>query len=410
MPKKISNGLQIAKDYAKSKGGECLSNEYINARTKLEWKCSNPEHKSWFATLRIFYDNNWCYHCYNESKTQPFKKINGLQIAKEHAKSKGGECLSTKYTTSNHKLEWKCHNPEHKSWLATFSKVVTANRWCPRCSGKFDKNEMLQIAKDYAILRGGFCLSQEYFNNEKLLKWECANHHIWESSFRNVVPKKHWCPECGRYNNIQETRVRSFLNYLLNANFVKIKLPWNFNPINKNLLELDGYSDELKIAFEFQGEHHFRLAYGRDEDSLQYIKELDKQKIINCEKNNVKLLIIPILPEKDRSDFNVFKNQILDILSFNKLLPIDNYDENYLYEIFHNVKVNNFQVSFLKKAHEYAKSKNGNCLSDVYLTARTKMKWVCKNNHIWEGSYDSVVNGNTWCKICNSLKRKEQKK
>lgn len=36
-----------AVNYAKSKDGECLSTEYITAKTKMKWKCSNDKHPIW---------------------------------------------------------------------------------------------------------------------------------------------------------------------------------------------------------------------------------------------------------------------------------------------------------------------------------------------------------------------------
>jgi len=39
---------------AKSKGGECLSTEYINAHRKLLWKCKNK--------------NGWCPQCKKNEK------------------------------------------------------------------------------------------------------------------------------------------------------------------------------------------------------------------------------------------------------------------------------------------------------------------------------------------------------
>lgn len=55
--------LQRAKEYAISKGGNCLSNEYINSKAKLEWKCNNGNHPAWYATTKIIHNNSWCKLC-----------------------------------------------------------------------------------------------------------------------------------------------------------------------------------------------------------------------------------------------------------------------------------------------------------------------------------------------------------
>lgn len=46
-----------AQEYAKSKNGYFLSKKYINTRTKMEWKCNNKEHSSWFSAYNSIVDN-----------------------------------------------------------------------------------------------------------------------------------------------------------------------------------------------------------------------------------------------------------------------------------------------------------------------------------------------------------------
>ncbi len=124
------NGLERAKNYASSRGGKCLSNEYINAKTALIWKCSNPEHKEWKAPFdSVLSNKTWCPACAKKNILQ-----RGLNDAKEHARIMGGECLSEKYNFSNEKLLWKCANPNHEPWLAIKNRVVSSNSWCPKCA------------------------------------------------------------------------------------------------------------------------------------------------------------------------------------------------------------------------------------------------------------------------------------
>ena len=56
-----------------------------------------------------------------------------------------------------------------------------------------------------------------------------------------------------------------------------------------------------------------------------------------------------------------------------------------------------------------AETREGKCLSTEYINNRTKLKWVCKNGHIWEASPDSI-NGyrrshGSWCPICANRKK-----
>jgi len=47
--------------FAKRKGGKCLSEEYINAKTKLEWECRKGHR--WFATPDNVTRGTWCPIC-----------------------------------------------------------------------------------------------------------------------------------------------------------------------------------------------------------------------------------------------------------------------------------------------------------------------------------------------------------
>lgn len=125
-----SKQLQRAKDHANAKCGECLSTEYRNCETKLDWKCANPEHQNWLSSFdKVVNSGRWCPQCARE-RTPHNKHINGLEIAKAHAKSKGGECLSTDYVNADGKLVWKCANPGHEPWEATYTNVVNSKCWC----------------------------------------------------------------------------------------------------------------------------------------------------------------------------------------------------------------------------------------------------------------------------------------
>ncbi len=120
---------------------------------------------------------------------------NKLLKAKEHAKSKDGECLSMKYFFAREKLEWKCKNNNHNSWFSTYDSVVNHGSWCPECAGFYLKEEGLVRAKKIAEEKNGYCLSTEYINAKSKLKWECEKKHIWESRIDHVK-NGHWCPFC----------------------------------------------------------------------------------------------------------------------------------------------------------------------------------------------------------------------
>lgn len=62
-----NNKLTIEEMYklANKKGGKCLSEKYINSKSKLLWECSNGHR--WYATpFSIKVRNSWCPSCYTK--------------------------------------------------------------------------------------------------------------------------------------------------------------------------------------------------------------------------------------------------------------------------------------------------------------------------------------------------------
>jgi len=53
---------------------------------------------------------------------------------------------------------------------------------------------------------------------------------------------------------------------------------------------------------------------------------------------------------------------------------------------------------------EFAKalaiSKNGECLSDTYVNAKSHLEWRCAEGHTWSASYDNISRGK-WCPYCS---------
>ncbi|CAG8721676.1 4129_t:CDS:2, partial [Acaulospora morrowiae] len=110
---------------------------------------------------REFYavkSGSWCLQCSWDGQ-----KV-GLQVAKEIAFSKGGECLSE-----------------------------VMGRWCKICSKEKRKNinpkyelSNLLIAIKIAHTHGDKCLSSSYDDNALPLIWECSKGHRWTTSLANV--------------------------------------------------------------------------------------------------------------------------------------------------------------------------------------------------------------------------------
>ncbi len=53
----------------------------------------------------------------------------------------------------------------------------------------------IEMMQEFAISRGGRCLSKSYKNGSTLMKWQCKMGHVWENKYYNMK-KGSWCPIC----------------------------------------------------------------------------------------------------------------------------------------------------------------------------------------------------------------------
>ena len=97
MSKKLT--IEEMQEIAKSRGGKCLSKEYVNNYNKLKWQCAKGH--IWEAVPYNVKRGCWCLICSGNMKLT-------IEDMHEIAKSRGGKCLSKEYFNNSIKLKWQC--------------------------------------------------------------------------------------------------------------------------------------------------------------------------------------------------------------------------------------------------------------------------------------------------------------
>lgn len=373
---------------ASERGGKCLSIAFNGWHTHLTWECSKSH--QWNATPYNVKKGTWCPFCAGVVKPT-------IEEIKLFAKQKDGFCLSDNYKSAHQKLFWKC-NKSHV-WQATLHDIKQGT-WCPKCAfkerGLNHRKYTLEDVHAHAKKLGGKCLSIIYSTTRGKLKWECKYGHTWEMTFTDVLSKQ-WCPYCSR--NISEVFCRICFEKLFDAPFNK-KRPLCLVNKDGNRMELDGFNDKLKLAFEYQGEQHFtadHLFHNNADDFNKRLRD-DKHKLKLCEDNSVILIIVP---------FSVSQQD----------LPVYIYDECKKYNIIPKNKPDNIEVSsqylFINRQYEEVKkiieNKKGKLLSNIYPGAIRKIEIECKNGHKWSTRFSHIKSGH-WCSKCmgNSISTIEE--
>ena len=180
--------IEDAQQLAKIKNGLCLSVDYINNRSKMQWKCEKGH--TWFANVAHIKEGGWCPDC------ERIRRSNDIQDCYNLAKLMEGEFVSKEYTNSRALYLWKCKSGH------IFAKRMTGvqkGRWCRICKENAPKT--IEDCYHLANKNGGKFLSKKYINSYTKYKWSCKNNHIFESTFGNIRAN-HWCPYCNSSKRI----------------------------------------------------------------------------------------------------------------------------------------------------------------------------------------------------------------
>ena len=146
--KPIESTMRIEKlrELAKTRGGDCLSTIYLGGKTKLEWECK--EGHTWQAVPYSISMGTWCPVCANvqrivkQTLSSLLSPDDWLEVLRRHARTKGGELLSSIYTNGRTRLRWRCKF--NHEWLAMPTKVRQGT-WCPYCARKQTRVELAEV-------------------------------------------------------------------------------------------------------------------------------------------------------------------------------------------------------------------------------------------------------------------------
>lgn len=89
-----------------------------------------------------------------------------------------------------------------------------------------------------------------------------------------------------------EALTRSMFEELLRSKFPKKRPTWLRTKNSKANMELDGYCEALKLAFEYNGEHHYMNIF-ENQLPFQRIQDNDRRKSEICKDNGVDLISVP---------------------------------------------------------------------------------------------------------------------
>ncbi len=368
--------LDDIKKLATAKDGQCLSKTYKNTSDKIKLQCKNNH--IWTTNAQKLILGNWCKICASNNGRVTVKGVNDKLKFNDNIK-----CLDVIHRNKITKIELMCSNKH--IWISDLS-AARNNGGCPTCSKR--KKYTIEDMQCLASKNEGKCLSKKYVNNFTHLQWQCANNHKWYSAPRNII-KGSWCPTCSCLYGVNEEKCRFIFGSLLNLDFPKD------NQVVKPL-ELDGYNSHLKLAFEYNGELHYRFVPGLHKTIDKFLnqKKRDKHKKFLCKHKHIKLVVIPYTrAQSDKGLISFIYHKVTVLFPGMSLSKVNMQNFNYI-------------PSTLKLLNKIAMLRGGKCLSDVYMNNKSPLIWKCQNGHIWKTSASTIKRG-CWCPACAINKKKK---
>lgn len=260
---------------------------YKNTSTPVEVICKNghlfkPNMNSLLKCLKA--GRTGCKECCGKKKYT-------IEKVRKMVERKGFSLISEEYVGNTQLLEMRCKN---KHLFKTRIYDLNAGIGCSECY--FDKTRFTYGLVKKKIEEKGFeLLSKKYRNADGRLTIKCDKGHVNITSWHSFNSKKAYNNGCFRcLKHKSEDLCRKIFEKETGKIFVKIRPTWLRNPETGSLLELDGHCEELKLAFEYDGEQHFKPIdfFGGEESFISRVKrDLVKNEL--CEKHGIMLIRIP---------------------------------------------------------------------------------------------------------------------
>lgn len=269
--------IDVVRQYFTKKRYSLLSSKYISHSSKLIYMC--PERHINSMTLSNFRMGSRCPDCYGR------KKLTIEQVRQAFAQQ-GYALLSQHYINAHTSLDYVC--PEGHTNTITWANFRLGNR-CSMCTSSKRKKKLEDITK--AFSRNGYkLLTQKYVDCKTKLKYICPEGHKGQIRW-NDFQQGHRCFQCREWKG--EKELGEILEQLYPG---KVEPQDSLEFLGRQTVD---YSvRQYHLAFEYDGEHHFRpVVYNngdaeRSKERFAAQQRRDTRKDRLCKKNNYILVRI----------------------------------------------------------------------------------------------------------------------
>jgi hypothetical protein len=382
-----SEKIQEAIDIAKAKGGECLSDSYINNRSKLKFRCAKGhEWETDFKCIR----RAWCPTC--SLIKSPNQKY--YQEAIEIATVRKGYLLSSEYIGAHSNMTWKCSNGHE--WLANLNSIKNGS-WCPECSRGFSErickkifesmfdNIFIKTRPLWLVSDSGTRLELDGYCESLGIAFE----HNGIQHYNDIYNS----------NNLIKTQQRDAIKVQRcidhNVSLIVIPAIFSFIQIEDLIPYILAECDRLKVYVPNRNVtltsldlHHIKVNNSSFEEKLKTICDIAIAKGGKCLSKH----------------YNSTSMQFVCGCGFVwSTTPGSIINGHWCLRCGHKVPIT------IEDMQKIAVERGGLCLSKEYINNHLKLEWQCSCGNIWTATYNAIQRGD-WCPKCGIIRRANAKR
>ena len=272
-----------------------LAVHHKKPRTRVTFRCDDCgfEDTGWWNDLR----RRGCPECGRKRRGRARRLT--FDSVKKYLAERGIQLLSRDYTRNKAKLhvrfECGCEGD------VKFNCIQNGNR-CAKCA----PNARVALV-DYhqlAALHEGRLLEAPATVNQSA-KWKCRKGHYFARPYSNIQQSGTFCPICSE--GLSERICRAAAEQLFGTSFLKTKLQ-GVRGVGGRYLELDAYSESLKLAIDHNGPQHYQPVRFGNQTETQAVKcffiqqEHDRRRREFCQANGITLIEVPALGRLTRTE------------------------------------------------------------------------------------------------------------
>lgn len=364
---------------------------YENSRTKILVSCDICGYQ-WSVIPSDLLRGHGCPRCSGkERKTTARFREEVSNI------SKTIEVLG-EYINTATKIDVRCKICGH-TWKASPSTLLSGNG-CPSCGGtrRKTKDEFVSILSS---INPNIELIGDYTNNRTKTLVRCLRcGYEWSATPHNLIDARSRCPKCTHSStSFIEQFIFEWLKAALGADFVLHRDTYAIG------LELDVYVPSLNLAFE-PGAWHWH----KDKRKIDLLKKK------YCKDKGIRLITIYDKVPEDK----IFKSEDVFLFPYDiRVKKKSNQLEKLLINILREQGVETevldialdevvnkaYSNSVKTDTHEFEdklKEKGINVdVLGIYKSSSSRIKVRCKTcGHIWSPQADTLLSGNSHCRMC----------